>query len=164
MYLSSNACTDEPTKSRLPRNAIYYNSLQNYTSLLRQQNHILDDRTDLAVLRAGLKQMPKLKRVSVLDQFQSRFNRPLHWDLMGLSWYETWSAKLCEGVPQSTRSLAMEYTWAEIHVSCDSRGIESLLVAISECAPQLQQLDLSCPLPYLSINMNGIRRLAEFYA
>ena len=46
----------------------------------------------------------------------------------------------------------------------DSLGIGSLLVAISECAPQLQQLDLSCPLPYLSMNIIGIRRLAEFYA
>ena len=82
--------TNESTKSRLPRNAAYYNSLQKYTSLSHQQHHILDVTSDLAVLRAGLKQMPKLKRVSVLDQFQSRFNRPLHWDWMGLSWYERW--------------------------------------------------------------------------
>ncbi|KAL8706770.1 MAG: hypothetical protein Q9201_000196 [Fulgogasparrea decipioides] len=127
-----------------PPNEIFIASLASYTSLLHEQNQILEDREDLAVLRSGLKQLPNLKRILILDQFGSSQDfQPYFYDHYNFEWYKDWSKELCKGIAHPTRWYQANVMDSGVHTGdspWDFRGVKNLLDAVEECVPQLREL------------------------
>lgn len=129
-------------------------SLAKYSTLLREQDHILDGQKDFAVLCTGLKQLPNLKQVSVLDQFSTILDyTPFLWGESEFEWYEQWSSGLYKGVARPTRWSEADMTDEGIHMQnspWDFRGLQHLFIALDDSASQLQELYLGCQIANLS--------------
>lgn len=67
-------------------------SASRYSYLLDQQNKILDNNCDLETLVIGMKRMPKLKHISVLDKFDGDIDRqgPCLWKRHKFKRYSQW--------------------------------------------------------------------------
>ena len=135
-------------------NSRYLHSASRYSALLREQSVILDEGKDLEILRIGLKQMPHLTRVSVLDLFSSHIDySPFLWDAFELKWYRKLSAKLCDGIALPTRWSKADrrgHNRLTALKGWDFRGVENLLTATKEYAPRVHQLHIGCQYSRLS--------------
>lgn len=126
-------------------------SASRYSELLRQQNDILDQGMDLEILAIGLRLMPNLRSLAVLDGFNQRPDwEPFLWDLEEFDWYEDWSAELCEGIADPSPWIEAHFKDTANQFPWDFRGIDNLFSAIGAWAPKLRQLYLGSQLLNLS--------------
>ena len=123
-------------------------SASRYSKLLREQMMILDEGKDLELLRVGLKHMPHLTRVSVLDKFTSHVDySPFLWNEFELKWYKELSAKLCYGIASPIRWSKADRRGHDRLTALDGwdfRGVHNLLTATKEHAPRVHQLHIGC--------------------
>ncbi|KAL8826424.1 MAG: hypothetical protein Q9191_003812 [Dirinaria sp. TL-2023a] len=151
---SGSASTDATNESKASFEEAYRVSISRYSSLLREQNQILNEGKDLALLRTGFKQLRKLKRILILD----KFNEPVeylhfHWDIWEFDWYEKWSAELYKGIAQPTPWWVADITNRGTRLRDFPWGFESvthLLLAAKEYVPQLRELYVGCQCSQLS--------------
>ena len=125
-----------------------------YSMWLHNQNTIFDEREDLAALRSGLQQLHRLKRITVLDQFDHPLDyHPFQWHPREFEYFLSWSDK-------SFRSVANPIAWSTAYChdnwqnslaesEWDFRGIDNLLTAIEEQAPQLRHSSFGCQRSWL---------------
>ena len=103
-----------------------------------------------------MKQLPNLKRIAVLDWFQNPDYLPFYWDNHEFEWYLRCSSKAHEGIALPTRWSEADCEDPEAHYKpinefpWDFRGINNLLTAIEDGAPQLRHLSFGCQMSNLS--------------
>ena len=125
-----------------------------YSILLHNQNTIFGKREDLKALHSGLKQLPNLKRVMVSDCFEYPLDyHPSQWDTGEFDRFLRWSGK-------AFRDIASPAAWSMANClengthfkksPWDFRGIQNLLTAIEEQAPQLRHFSFGCQRSWLS--------------
>ncbi len=130
------------------------NSASSYSSLLQEQNVILNDRKDLEALSTGMKRLPNLRRVSVLDWFTAPLDyEPFLWNPSEFQWYHHRSAKPYEDIARPLRWSGADSRNEGLHLKespWDFRGIKNLLTALSDQGSRLQHLSLGCQMSNLS--------------
>ena len=140
----------------------YLRSASRYSNLLREQSAILDEGKDLEILRIGLKKMPHLTRISVLDLFSSHIDySPFLWDAFELIWYQKLSFKLCDGIALPLRWSKADRRGHDRLIGWDFRGVENLLAATKEHAPRVHQLHIGCQCSRLSTAICSMTGSAE---
>ena len=119
-------------------------SREQYASCLRRQTSILGTGQDFDTLCMGMKRLPNLQKISILDSFEdavdiSPFNSTQH------QWYREWSTAQFTGIvePSKLTDLRQKRFW-------DFRGIQNLCKAVSLYAPKVQNLILGCELGNMS--------------
>lgn len=125
-------------------------SHERYCSLLQQQTAIFNFGEDYDALCTGLKMLPNLRRIWILDLFQDSLDFMPFIENHSLR-YHTWS-QACFGF------IATPTLWSEAHEiegglnshPWDFRGVEHLLKAASSSAPKLEELLLGCQFSNLS--------------
>ncbi|KAF6222034.1 hypothetical protein HO133_001119 [Letharia lupina] len=122
-------------------------SMKQYVQSYIQQEKILDTGRDRDVLFAGLKQMPKVYRLSIIDQFP----RADHASGMDHSWYQKASTKsfACSlepmGWPVRYRNGLRIVSDEEVRPSdgpWDCRGIVNILKAAATHNPKIDNFEL----------------------
>ena len=130
------------------------NSRLQYIAFLEEQTAILTSGQDMVALCTGLKQLPNLTKVSVLDKFEHPLDyQPFLWGQHVHEKYDLWSH-------QSFRQAVAPSTWngrrhgidptSTKDFSWDFRGIHNLFTAIAEYVPRLAGLYVGCQKSCLS--------------
>ena len=133
-------------------------SREKYALCLRHQASILGTGQDFDTLCMGMKRLPNLQQISILDSFEdavdiSPFISTQH------QWYREWSAAQFTGIVEPSRlsDLRQNPFW-------DFRGIQNLCKAVSLYAPKVQNLIFGCELRNMSTaryskpNIRGMMR------
>ena len=133
-------------------------SREQYASCLRRQTSILETGQDMDTLCMGMKRLPNLRKISILDTFEdvvdiSPFISTQH------QWYRWWTTTQFKGIvmPSKFNGTRQQPVW-------DHRGIENLFKAVSLYAPKVQNLILGCQPGTFSTTIYGkpnIRALME---
>ena len=113
-------------------------SREQYASCLRHQTSILETGQDLETLCMGMKRLPNLQQISILDYFPDVGD---DLDLTQHKWYRSWT---------STQSISIAKP-SEIDDSLwDFRGIQNLFKAILLYAPKVKSLKIDWELGKMS--------------
>ena len=126
-------------------------SHQRYASLLEEQSSIIASGQDLVALCAGMKQLPNVEWISILDDFEHTDYSPFLWDSDEWHWYYHRSNKSMEGVAKPARWLAAQYTRnASRDPHWDLKGVENLFQAVRLYAPKIKKLVVGSQMSNLS--------------
>lgn len=126
-------------------------SHQRYIALLQKQTSIIASGQDLISLCAGMKQLPNLERVSLLDEFMKPDYSPFLWDDGEFEWYHWRSIKFTEGIAKPARWQETQFTAGTLEDHpWDLKGVRNLFQALSLHAPKLKTVLLGCQLSNLS--------------
>ena len=127
--------------------------LSGYSMLLRNQNTILDEGQDLEALRRGLQQLPNLKRIMVLDEFEWTPDfHPFQGDPCEFDCFLWWPGRAFRDAASPTAWSTADCYDDGIHLvesPWDFRGVRNLLTAMEEQAPQLRHLSFGCQSSWL---------------
>ncbi|KAG6986640.1 hypothetical protein G7Y79_00075g099120 [Physcia stellaris] len=126
-------------------------SHQRYASLLKEQTSIIASGQDLIALCAGMKQLPNVEWISILDKFRSSDYSPFLWDYGEWSWYHDRSNKSMEGIAKPARWRSARLTRNELeNHPWDFKGIENLFQAVFLHAPNIKKFVVGCQMSNLS--------------
>ena len=126
-------------------------SHQRYASLLKEQTSIIASGQDLIALCAGIKQLPNVEWISILDKFTSTDYSPFLWDYDEWDWYHHRSNKSMEGIAKPARWQSAQFTRNALeNHPWDLKGIENLFQAVLLHAPNIKKFVIGSQMSNLS--------------
>ena len=138
-------------------------SCRRYASLLQEQTSILAAKEDLEVLCRGLRSLPKLERVMILDSFKEPlFHHPFLQN--GYDWYHRKSAAAFNGIVSPSRWTDAYDMARDLRLTkfpWNFEGIWNLLEALFLHGPRLEELHFGCDMSKLSFQIYGSPKVLD---